>query len=53
MNSTNPIELDVKGHISNYEAIVIQGYKFRFGIVSTQKLSYFEDVDRDVMGNLK
>ena len=49
----NPIELDVKGHISNYEAIVFKDTNFALALSQLKNWSYFEDVDRDVMGNPK
>jgi len=49
----NPIELDVKGHISEYEAIVFKDTNFALALSRLKNWSYFEEIDCDTIGNPK
>ena len=49
----NPLELDYKGHISEYEAILFKDTNFALALSQLKNWSYFEGYDYDPMGNIR
>ena len=50
--NNNPIELDVKGHITPYEAMMFKDVNYAQALVRLKNWAYFEEPEYDRVGNL-
>ncbi len=49
----NPVELDVKGHITSYEAFMFKDVNYAMALANLKDWAFFEEPEYDAMGNLK